>query len=302
MLAADSNDLKELSKVVQELGARHVEYGVLPAHFQVVETALLRTLETGLGKDNFTEDMRKSWAAVFKFLSKAMVTGSSSQIRLTVIKAPQPVLPGDVSSSAAKEEKEDDEDDDEAILMDRIVKLRLLMQSQPSTPRIVDTAPQLPESRRRSFNCVVDKLHGSPVESLYAAGGPLPDSNENPSLTHNATWAMDKPPQMPTRERRRRSCDYVSNRLSSSSPSSQEQEQAKVTRPATTDIPIKMPVRKGAIKKTQQGPSSSSTSTESQSLKSLKKSRAAAEESSNKFSSFVNSPQLPKTIWTVDCE
>jgi hemoglobin-like flavoprotein len=35
----------------QDLGKRHVKYGVLPAHYDVVGQALLATLESGLGAE-----------------------------------------------------------------------------------------------------------------------------------------------------------------------------------------------------------------------------------------------------------
>jgi hypothetical protein len=116
LLMGTKAQLKDLSKALQDLGTRHVSYGVHPQHFQVVETALLRTLETGLGKDNFSEEERKSWAAIFKFLSKAMIEGSSSG--LEIIKASH----------------QDPQVDKEA-LTEQIVKLRLMMIIEP-TPKI----------------------------------------------------------------------------------------------------------------------------------------------------------------------
>jgi hypothetical protein len=76
------DDMESLANSLQELGARHVDYGVHPAHYGVVETALLRVLEAALG-DVWTLEVRKGWAAVFKFVSKAMMSGAGSQLKIT---------------------------------------------------------------------------------------------------------------------------------------------------------------------------------------------------------------------------
>mmetsp|Transcript_16083 Transcript_16083/g.28099 ORF Transcript_16083/g.28099 Transcript_16083/m.28099 type:complete len:452 (-) Transcript_16083:160-1515(-) len=77
----DNDNMNELALALQGLGAKHVDYGVLPQHYMVVETALLRTLQAGL-KDHWTEELRKSWAAVFKFVSKAMMAGSQHELEI----------------------------------------------------------------------------------------------------------------------------------------------------------------------------------------------------------------------------
>ncbi|MCB9497727.1 MAG: Globin domain protein, partial [Fibrobacteria bacterium] len=51
-------------KAVQELGRRHVGYGVQDAHYDTVGQALLWTLEQGLGAD-FTSEVRSAWAEVY---------------------------------------------------------------------------------------------------------------------------------------------------------------------------------------------------------------------------------------------
>jgi hypothetical protein len=66
------------SLVGELLFARHVEYGVQPAHYIVVETALLRTLEGGL-QEHWTTDLRKEWAAVFQFVANAMMLGAGNE-------------------------------------------------------------------------------------------------------------------------------------------------------------------------------------------------------------------------------
>ena len=44
-------DLETLVPVLQKLGASHVRYGVVPAHYEVVGQAMMRTLQMGLGDD-----------------------------------------------------------------------------------------------------------------------------------------------------------------------------------------------------------------------------------------------------------
>src|SRR5829696_5886454 len=63
--AVDSLDnIEQIVPFLTKLGARHVKYGVLPEHFDVVGAAVLWTLEQGLG-ELFTPDVRDAWAAAF---------------------------------------------------------------------------------------------------------------------------------------------------------------------------------------------------------------------------------------------
>jgi hemoglobin-like flavoprotein len=54
--------LEAIVPAVRELGHRHVTYGVLAPHYALVATALLATLEQGLGAA-FTVDVREAWTA-----------------------------------------------------------------------------------------------------------------------------------------------------------------------------------------------------------------------------------------------
>lgn len=65
------NDLDKLVPAVQELGRRHVGYGVKDEHYATVGTALLWTLEKGLG-DAFTPDVKEAWATVYGVLADTM--------------------------------------------------------------------------------------------------------------------------------------------------------------------------------------------------------------------------------------
>jgi hemoglobin-like flavoprotein len=68
-------NLESLSPVVRQLGARHVNYGVRPEHYDTVGVALLWTLEQGL-EDGFTTEVRDAWAAAYELLSETMQLGA----------------------------------------------------------------------------------------------------------------------------------------------------------------------------------------------------------------------------------
>lgn len=65
------NDLGKLVPAVQELGRRHVAYGVKDEHYATVGAALLWTLEKGLG-DAFTPEVKEAWATVYGILADTM--------------------------------------------------------------------------------------------------------------------------------------------------------------------------------------------------------------------------------------
>jgi nitric oxide dioxygenase len=56
---------------VEELGRKHVGYGVEDRHYDTVGGALLWTLEKGLG-DKFTPDVKDAWTAAYTLLATVM--------------------------------------------------------------------------------------------------------------------------------------------------------------------------------------------------------------------------------------
>lgn len=68
------DNIEQVAPFLVRLGARHVRYGVLPEHFDVVGAALLWTLEQGLG-DLFTAEVRDAWVAAFSVIAGAMLAG-----------------------------------------------------------------------------------------------------------------------------------------------------------------------------------------------------------------------------------
>lgn len=63
--------LPELLPVVQQLGRRHVAYGVQPAHYETVGQALVWTLAQGLG-DTATDEVLQAWAQAYGCVADAM--------------------------------------------------------------------------------------------------------------------------------------------------------------------------------------------------------------------------------------
>lgn len=63
--------IEQLVPVVQDLGRRHVHYGVRDEHYETVGAALLWTLEMGLGSA-FTAETREAWAAAYGLLAATM--------------------------------------------------------------------------------------------------------------------------------------------------------------------------------------------------------------------------------------
>jgi hemoglobin-like flavoprotein len=61
----------EVMSLVAEYGRKHVEYGVVEAHYETVCTALLWTLEQILGSE-FTPESHAAWAEAYDFIAKLM--------------------------------------------------------------------------------------------------------------------------------------------------------------------------------------------------------------------------------------
>ncbi|MDE0512579.1 MAG: globin family protein [Gammaproteobacteria bacterium] len=65
------HQLKTILEPVQDLGRRHVDYGVKPEHYDTVGAALLWTLGQGLG-DGFTSEVEAAWAEAYTTLAGVM--------------------------------------------------------------------------------------------------------------------------------------------------------------------------------------------------------------------------------------
>lgn len=69
--------LEDIVPAVQQLGVRHVGYGVKNEDYDTVGTALLWTLETGLA-DAFTDDVKDAWATVYGVLADTMKAAAAN--------------------------------------------------------------------------------------------------------------------------------------------------------------------------------------------------------------------------------
>ena len=71
------DDVGALILPLQDLGRRHVGYGVKDADYDTVAAALLWTLEKGLG-DDWTGETRDAWSTVYTLLARVM-TGAGAE-------------------------------------------------------------------------------------------------------------------------------------------------------------------------------------------------------------------------------
>jgi len=74
MINVAVNGLKRLESIVpavQDLGRRHVDYGVKDEDYDTVGAALIWTLSQGLG-DDFTDEVKDAWVTVYGILATTM--------------------------------------------------------------------------------------------------------------------------------------------------------------------------------------------------------------------------------------
>jgi nitric oxide dioxygenase len=78
-----ARNLDSLRGPLQELAKRHVKYGVRPEHFDDVGSALIHTLEKGLGSQ-FTPEAKVAWVSLYGEIVGIMVPAlqrASSPVR-----------------------------------------------------------------------------------------------------------------------------------------------------------------------------------------------------------------------------
>ena len=80
MLATAVNNLHNVEAIipaVQDLGKKHVAYGVTADHYTPVGEALIYTLDKGLGPD-FTPDVKEAWVATYTTLQSVMTEAAAT--------------------------------------------------------------------------------------------------------------------------------------------------------------------------------------------------------------------------------
>lgn len=71
--------LNDLVPIVQNLGRRHASYGVKNEHYTTVATALVWTLEQGLGPA-FTSEVKDAWVKTYLVLARTMQSAAVEEV------------------------------------------------------------------------------------------------------------------------------------------------------------------------------------------------------------------------------
>merc|ERR1719188_1731578 len=70
------DDLEEVAPVLERLGKRHNNYGVIASHYDLVGGAFLWTLEQALApKGKWTPEVKEAWTQVWGVVSSTMKKG-----------------------------------------------------------------------------------------------------------------------------------------------------------------------------------------------------------------------------------
>jgi hemoglobin-like flavoprotein len=72
---ANLRNAELLIKTLQGLGTRHVKYGVLPQHYPLVGSSLLKTMASIAGTD-WTPEVKQSWVDAYGAIASIMLEGA----------------------------------------------------------------------------------------------------------------------------------------------------------------------------------------------------------------------------------
>ena len=75
VVVATAHRLDTLAPSLEELGRRHLEYGVSDRHYDTVGVAWLATLKAALG-DGFTPQVEEAWTTAYAGVAGLMRTGA----------------------------------------------------------------------------------------------------------------------------------------------------------------------------------------------------------------------------------
>jgi hemoglobin-like flavoprotein len=78
IVVARLDNLDELTNEISGMARRHLGYGVRPAHYKMAGSALLWTLQQGLGND-WTPEVKEAWIKCYSTLADVMISASSLQ-------------------------------------------------------------------------------------------------------------------------------------------------------------------------------------------------------------------------------
>jgi hemoglobin-like flavoprotein len=77
-----------LSRSLTGLGTRHVRYGVLPQHYPMVGSALLKTFGQMLGP-GWTADLQQAWTEAYQAVAELMLEGADYSPRAITLSGKQ---------------------------------------------------------------------------------------------------------------------------------------------------------------------------------------------------------------------
>ena len=75
---ASLHQIESIVPAVQQLGVRHVGYGVVEGHYATVGEALLWTLEQGL-REAWTPEVKAAWVETYTILSTTMLDAAQAE-------------------------------------------------------------------------------------------------------------------------------------------------------------------------------------------------------------------------------
>ena len=79
LLVSSLNDPEKLLPALKSLGRRHTNYGVNEQHYEIVGTALIRTLRKSLGT-TFNSEVEQAWSKMYGLVTMIMVDSSKAVI------------------------------------------------------------------------------------------------------------------------------------------------------------------------------------------------------------------------------
>ena len=72
--------LDELTEEIAAMAQRHEGYGVRPAHYKLVGSAFLWTLQKGLGNE-WTEEVKTAWTTCYNLLADTMINSTRNNVK-----------------------------------------------------------------------------------------------------------------------------------------------------------------------------------------------------------------------------
>lgn len=77
LVVTSLDHIETLLPVIRDLGRRHSDYGVRDEHYAQVGSALLWTLQTGLG-DHWSDEAANAWSKAYQLLADTMIDAANS--------------------------------------------------------------------------------------------------------------------------------------------------------------------------------------------------------------------------------